>query len=196
MHVKGLEIPGLDPRGVKSMGFNYVTSNIGASHCYGYATQEVYSTTFPRKVDRFAEEENTDIVILNQDFTAMAEVGIVCNFSTGWGWFPQIFSKMLVAATGIDQFADIQYLRRVGERIINLERAFNVREGFGRKQDTLPQRMLTEPLHTGGALGEGQMIRAQDKFLDQYYEARRWTSKGVPSREKLNELGLSYVLKN
>ena len=63
---------------------------------------------------------------------------------------------MLTAATGIKKFADMQYLAQVGERIVNLERAYNVRAGFNRKHDTLPERFLTEPLHTMGAEGEGE----------------------------------------
>lgn len=196
MHVKGLELPGYEPRGAKSMGFNYATASIGASHCYGYARQEVFGVPVPRRVDRFAEEENADIVVYNQDSRAMSEVGIVCTFATGWEWFSRLFGKMLVATTGVDQFADSDYLRQVGEKITNLERAFNVREGFSRKQDTLPQRMLSEPLHTRGAPGEGEMVRAMDKFLDRYYQARGWTEKGIPSRQKLNELGLNYVVKD
>ena len=85
---------------------------------------------------------------------------------------------------------------RVGERIVNLERAFIVREGFGRKQDTLPQRILSESLHTRGAPGEGQMMRNLDKFLDRYYAIRGWTPQGVPSPEKLKELGLGYAIED
>jgi aldehyde:ferredoxin oxidoreductase len=105
-----------------------------------------------------------------------------------------LFGKLLTAARGIDQFSDNDYLWKVGERILNLERAFNVREGFGRKEDTLPQRMLTEPLHTREAPGEGQIVRNQDKFLDNYYWLRGWTKAGFPSPEKLKELGLDFVL--
>jgi aldehyde:ferredoxin oxidoreductase len=82
-------------------------------------------------------------------------------------------------------------LQQVGERIYTMERLFNIREGFGRKQDTLPQRMLTEPIHTREAPGEGQIVRNQDKFLDRYYEIRGWTKEGVPSSEKLKELGIN-----
>jgi len=196
MHIKGLELPGYEPRGAKSMGFNYATASIGASHCYGYARQEIFGATIPREVDRFAEEENVDIVVYNQNFRAMIEVGICCTFSSGWKWFPLLFGRMLAAATGINQFADSEYLWKVAERVINLERAFNVREGYSRKEDTLPQRMLTEPLHTGEAPGEGQMIRDQDKFLDKYYLVRGWTQEGIPSRQKLGELGLDYVVKD
>jgi aldehyde:ferredoxin oxidoreductase len=103
---------------------------------------------------------------------------------------------MLIAASGIDQIADSGYLQIVGERIVNLERSFNVRNGFRREHDTFPQRILKEPLHTRGAPGEGQMIRALDKFLDRYYKMRGWTPEGIPSSQKLNELGLSFVLKD
>jgi aldehyde:ferredoxin oxidoreductase len=196
IHVKGLELPAYEPRGAKSMGFNYATASIGASHCYGYATQEIFGADMPREVDRFAEEENADIVIYNQDQRTMCEVGIACTFSMRWGWFPDIFCKMLSAATGVEQFADVDYLWKVGARIVNLERAFNVREGFSRKHDILPQRMLSEPLHTGDAPGEGQMVRHMDEFLDRYYQERGWTQKGVPSSQKLKELGLDYVLED
>ena len=194
MHVKGLEMPAYAPRGAKSQGFNYVTSNIGASHNYGYARQEVFGAVIPREVDRFAEEENADIVVYNQNHTAFKEVGVVCEFTGGWGWFPEIFGKMLAAATGVEQFADIDYLKRVGERIVNLERVFNVREDFNRKQDTLPRRIRSEPLLTRGAPGDGKMVGNLDKFLDRYYQIRGWTKEGVPSSQKLNELGLGYVL--
>ena len=194
MHIKGLELPAYEPRGAKSQGFNYVTSNIGASHCYGYAGQEVFGGVMPRPVDRFAEAENADIVIHNQNETAKNEIGIACGFSGGWGWIPDLFGKMLTAVRGIDQFADNDYLKRAGERIYNLERMFNVREGFNRQQDTLPQRMRTEPLLTRGAPGEGQIVRNQDEFLDRYYQLRGWTKDGIPSSGKLKELGLGYAV--
>lgn len=194
IHVKGLELPAYEPRGAKSQGFNYATSNIGASHNYGYARQELFGLPEPREVDRFAETENADIVIYNQNRTAMIELGVVCSFSSVWGWLPAVFGKMLVAVTGISQFADLDYLYHVGERIVNLERAFNVREGFNRKQDTLPVRLTREPLITKGAPGNGQIVRELDKFLDRYYQLRGWTKQGIPSSQKLIELNLDYVL--
>ena len=196
IHVKGLEPPAYEPRGAKCLGFNYATSNIGASHGYGYAPQEVFGSPIPRPVDRFAEEENADIVIYNQNSRATGEVGICCSFAGLWGWIPQLLHKMLFAATGIDQIADPGYLRSLGDRIVNLERAMNVRNGFRREHDRLPERFLKEPLHTGTAPGEGQMIRAMDKFLERYYQLRGWTSEGIPSSQKLNDLGLSFVLKD
>ena len=195
MHTKGMELPAYEPRGAKSQGFNYATSNIGGSHCYGYAGQEIFGVTVPRQVNRFAEAENADIVIYNQNATGMGEVGIVCSFARAWGWFPQVYGKLLAAATGVERFADPGYLFKVGERIVNLERAFNVREGFGRKDDRLPDRILNEPLHTYGAPGEGEMVKEMEKFLDRYYELRGWAKNGVPTREKLEDLGLGQIVK-
>jgi aldehyde:ferredoxin oxidoreductase len=88
------------------------------------------------------------------------------------------------------------YLNKAGERAWNLDRAFNVRDGFDRRHDTLPQRVQTEPLQTGKADGEGQIVRALETFLDEYYWLRGWTEAGIPSREKLQELGLEYVVKD
>jgi len=195
IHVKGLELPAYEPRGAKSQGYNYVTANIGANHCYGYAAQDIFGAPFPRPTDRFSEE-NADVVIFNQDGTASKETGIVCGFSGGWGWADELFGKLLAAARGVKDFEDKDYINKVGERMFNLERAFNVREGFDRKQDTLPKRMLTEPLHTRKAPGEGQIVSHQDEFLDKYYSLRGWSKEGIPTPEKLKEIGLDFVLKD
>jgi len=195
MNVKGLEMPGYEPRGAKSQGYSYATSNIGGGHNYGYASQEIFGTPIPRQVDRFAEEENADITIYNQNNGAVQDIGINCVFTSGWGWFPHIYGKMLAAATGIGQCADPRYLFKIGERIVNLERAFNVREGFSRKDDYLPERLRSEPLDTRGMPGDGQMIREHDEFLDRYYQLRGWTKDGIPTPEKLNELGLGHAIK-
>ncbi len=193
IHAKSMELPAYEPRGAKSQGFNYATSNIGGSHCYGYAHQEIFGATIPRAVNRFAEAENADIVIGNQNTAAVAEVGVVCSFARAWGWFPQIYGKLLAAATGVERFADPAYLFKAGERIVNLERAFNVREGFSRKDDRLPDRIMSEPLRTLGAPGEGEMVREMEKFLDRYYQLRGWTKDGVPTAQKLEELGLGQI---
>jgi aldehyde:ferredoxin oxidoreductase len=193
IQVKGLELPAYEPRGAKSQGYNYATASIGASHCYGYAAQDIFGAPFPHPTDRFSEE-NADVVIFNQDSSAFKETGVICAFAGGWGWVPGLFGKMLKAARGIDVLADNAYLNKAGERLFNLERAFNVREGFGRKDDSLPIRMRTEPLHTRKAKGEGQMVSHQDEFLDKYYTLRGWTKEGIPTPEKLKALGLDFAL--
>ena len=193
IHVKGLELPAYEPRGAKTMGYNYATASIGASHCYGYAAQDIWGAPVPRLTNRFEEVENADVVIYNQDETANKETGIICGFAGGWGWVPDLFGKMLTAARGMDEYTDNDHLRLVGERIVNVERLINLREGLSRQDDTLPKRMRTEPLHTGEAEGEGQIVRHQDEFLDRYYELRGWSKEGVPTSEKLKTLGLDNI---
>ena len=194
MHVKGLEIPAYEPRGAKSQGYNYATASVGASHCYGYAAQDIFGAPFPHPTDRF-DEGNADIVIFNQNSTASNECGVICAFAGGWGW-AQLYGKLLAAARGIDKFKDDAYLAQVGDRMFNLERAFNLREGFGRKDDYLPERIRTEPLHTREAEGEGQMVSHSDAFLDKYYDLRGWTKQGAPTEKKLKELRLDAVIKD
>jgi aldehyde:ferredoxin oxidoreductase len=191
INVKGLELPAYEPRGAKSQGYNYATASIGASHCYGYAAQDIFGAPFPHPTDRF-DEGNADVVIFNQDGTAWRECGIACGFSGGWGW-THLFGKMAAAARGIKKYDDESYLPVVGDRMFTLERAFNIREGFGRKHDTLPKRILTEPLHTIDAKGEGQIVGHRDEFLDKYYQLRGWTKEGVPTAGKLKELNLDFV---
>ena len=193
IHVKGLELPAYEPRGAKSQGYNYVTASIGANHCYGYSGQDIFGAPVPRPTDRFSEE-NADIVIYNQNGTAYRETGIACGFSGNWDWVPQFFGRMLAAARGIREFEDNDYLWKVGDRIFTMERVFNIREGFSRKHDTLPRRMLTEPLITRGAPGNGQIVSQQDRFLDRYYQLRGWGKEGIPSSTKLNALGLGFLL--
>jgi aldehyde:ferredoxin oxidoreductase len=197
MQVKGLELAGYEPRGLKATGFGYATSTIGASHTNGSLAFQEWGMPVPRAVDRFTEEDKADIVIFNQHQSAMAEIGVLCSFSRGWGdWHHRLYGKMLVSATGIKEFDNKGYLIQIGERIFNLERAYNIRAGFDRRHDTLPERFLTEPLHTMGAGGEGEMVRALDKFLDEYYDQRGWTAGGIPSESKLEELGLKHVVKD
>ncbi len=83
----------------------------------------------------------------------------------------------------------------VGERIYNLERVFNIREGFTRKDDTFPLRITTEPLRNAGP-AEGQVLRKPEALLDEYYRFRGWDENGVPTRAKLAELGLEEIIKD
>ncbi len=189
IHVKGLELPAYEPRGAKTQGYNYATASIGASHCYGYSGQDIFGSPIPKPTDRFAEDY-PDVVIFNQNGTAFKETGINCTFSGTWGWTQTHLAPMLAAARGMEKLNDNAHLDTVGDRIINLERLFNLREGKGRNDDYLPKRLRTEPLMTRGAAGEGQMVSRHDEFLDNYYELRGWSKEGVPLPEKLKELGI------
>jgi aldehyde:ferredoxin oxidoreductase len=188
MHVKGLELPAYEPRSIKGYGLSYATSNIGGSHMYGRPRQELYGTSDPRPVDQFADEGKGDIIALVQKNQAAEEVAIVCTFGNS-GLSSSLLGDLLAAGSGYEEFRDPAYLATVGERIVCLERCFNVREGFDRKEDTLPQRMFTEPLLNAGP-ATGQMIRKMDTLLDEYYQALGYNERGIPTLQRLEQLGL------
>lgn len=190
MQVKGLEIPAYEPRAIKGYGLIFATSNIGASHMYGRPREE-----FVGKKDRFADEGKGEDIARNQKAQAVEDSVIQCSFGAATGFTPELHSEFLVAATGFNEFGDPIYLDKIGERIICLERLFNVREGFSRKDDTLPARMLTEPLKNAGP-ATGQVIRKLDTLLDEYYDAFGYTRQGIPSIEKLSQIGLEWLVKD
>jgi len=100
-------------------------------------------------------------------------------------------ASLMEAITGLNLTPDDVYA--VGERVNNLARAFNIREGFTRADDTFPERLMTEPLKDGAS--KGQLISKEDlnRMLDEYYTEREWDLKGTPTRKKLEKLGLGYV---
>jgi len=187
MHVKGIELPGYEPRAVKGFGLSYAVSNCGGIHTYGRPGLEL-----SRTVDPLAEEGKGKLVASAQKQYAIADCVLECPFGNA-GLTPELRNQLLVAATGIEEFGDPAYLEKVGERIVCLERAFNVREGFGRKDDTLPSRFLTEPLENAGS-ATGQTVQQLDTMLDEYYDAAGYTRQGIPTAQKLNELGLGGVI--
>ncbi|MEI6128073.1 MAG: aldehyde ferredoxin oxidoreductase family protein, partial [Pseudomonadota bacterium] len=135
MQVKGLELAGYDPRGLKGLALNYATAAFGASHCVGQCPQEVMGTG---PSHRFVVEGKGALCKMNQDKVASFETGIVCIFPMQFNLIDfKALAEMLYAVTGIEAFGSVDYIRQVGERIWNMERAFNVREGFSRKDDKL-----------------------------------------------------------
>jgi aldehyde:ferredoxin oxidoreductase len=99
--------------------------------------------------------------------------------------FVKLIARMMTAITGIEFVP--QNLHVAGERIWNLERLYNLREGFTNKDDTLPIRLMEEPLKSGAAKGRVVNLAPQ---LEEYYRYRSWDSNGVPKKEKLKQLGL------
>jgi len=194
IQVKGLELPAYDPRGAKSHGLNLLTANIGADHNTGYAPQEIFGAPVPREVDRLAAEGKGELTKWNQDSTAFLETGILCSFMPSMGMVsPETYGKLISAATGIKDFADPDLLWKIGEKITNLERMFNVREGFGRKDDSFPRRLKEESVPEGPSAGS---VFEEDAMLDDYYKERGWDVKtGIPTKEKLEELGLVFTMK-
>jgi aldehyde:ferredoxin oxidoreductase len=196
MHVKGLELPAYDVRGAKAHGLGYATSFTGADHCRGYAFQEIFGTPVPREVDRFAVEGKGELTKWNQDIrTATTDAPTMCAFLLDMAVVDiatENTAALMEAVTGLKLTPE--KVMQVGERINNLARAFNVREGFTRADDTLPERLLTEPLKAGASKGHFISRAELAQMLDEYYAARGWDVKtGAPTSEKLSELGLDYV---
>lgn len=191
IHCKGLELPAYDPRAAKVHGLSMATSNIGGSHMYGYARQEISGKADPRPIDRFSDQGNGDVAAYNQIDKAIEETGILCNFADS-GMTRELLGKLLAAGTGFEELEDLAQLRLVGERIVCLERCFNVREGFSRRDDSLPDRMLKEPLPNAGP-ATGETVRNLNGLLDEYYEYLGYTREGIPSRATLDRLGLTNV---
>jgi aldehyde:ferredoxin oxidoreductase len=196
MHVKGLELPGYDVRALKAHGLGYATAYTGADHCRSYAFQEVFGVPVPWQVDRFAIEDKGKLTIWNQDVrTATLDCAPMCAFLLDMA-VPatacQNTATLMEAVTGL-AFTPEEVLK-VGERVNNLAKAFNVREGFTRADDTLPERLMTEPLKAGASKGHVISREDLDKMLDEYYSLRGWdVETGTPTRAKLTDLRLAYI---
>jgi len=190
IHIKGLELPAYEPRAVKGYGLILATSNIGASHMYGRPRDELAG-----KKDKLTEVDKGKDAATAESTQATQDSVIQCSFTPVTGLNAEQRSQLLVAATGFKEFGDPSYVEKVGERTLCLERCFNVREGFDRKDDVLPKRMRTEPLKNAGP-ATGQIFKNLDGLLDEYYDTLGYSRKGIPTPEKLNELGLGGVAKD
>lgn len=196
MHIKGLELPAYDVRGAKAHGLNYATAFTGADHCRGYAFQEIFGIPVPWEVDRFAIEGKGKLTKWNQDVrAATTDCPTMCGFILDTA-LPatacQNTATLMEAVTGLEFTPE--EVEKVGERLNNLAKSFNVREGFTRADDVFPERLMTEPLKDGASKGQKIGKDDLDKMLDEYYSARGWeVATGVPKREKLVELGLEYA---
>lgn len=194
IQVKGLELPAYDVRGFKAHGLNYATCYTGADHNKGYSIQEVFGTPVPHPVERLDLEGKGKLTKFNQDFAGLFDTLTFCEFPAIFipDIFQEVAAEMLTGATGLTFSA--QDMWDVGERLNNLCRMFNLREGFSRKDDTLPARLMTEPLKFGLSKGEKISQEDLDFMLDEYYAARGWTKDGTPTPEKLAELQLDFAI--
>lgn len=191
---KKLEFPGYDPRGAKGMGLLYATSNIGASHMAGdVAYSEVFGVPLP--TEGKAIDDKPRLVKLFEDAFAVIDATGLCVFlSVRYMFGPDLtlpadpITSVMNYATGADYTAGS--LMKAGERIFNLERLFLLRSGFTAADDTLPKRMLEEPMPEGPA--KGQVVEL-DKMLPEFYDLRGWDRQGVPTQEKLKDLGLEVA---
>jgi aldehyde:ferredoxin oxidoreductase len=187
MSAKGLEMPAYDPRGLQGQGLLYATSNRGGCHMRGNMIGlEVLG--LPKLIDRFQVQGKSSFVILNQNSNAAIDSLVVCKF-TNMGVADEYFARVLSAVTGV-QYATTDMIK-VGERVWNLERLYNNREGFTAKDDTLPPRLLTEAPVDGPSMG---WVSKLEPMLKEYYRGRGWDENGMPTQKKLTELGLAELV--
>jgi len=182
--VKGLEVAGHSARGLRGMSLSYSTSTRGGSHHDGRPN---YATADPDP----GFEPQPKYIQRNQYFTAIGDSLIVCRFIAERGLGTPLnddIAKIVGYVTGWD--ITLAELEKIGERIYNLERLINIKRGVSRKDDILPYRVMNEPIPDGPVKGRYCPKEDLDAMLDTYYKLRGWTREGIPTDEKLAELGL------
>jgi aldehyde:ferredoxin oxidoreductase len=186
MVVRGQELPAYDPRGAKGHGLAYATSNRGGCHLRAYIiSPEILG--LPQLVDRFATAGKAKWVKHFQDVFATLDSLVVCKFVT-FSYWNDVLAAQLSAVTGWD--VSVDEFDVIGERIYNAERAFNILAfGDGEEYDTLPKRLLEEPMPEGPAKGHVVELKP---MLEEYYQLRGWI-KGRPTRATLEKLGLKWL---
>ncbi len=204
IHVKGMEVSGQDGRSHQSVGLTHAVAVRGADHLRSLSSLdeldfkptiiERYGKAKAKAIgDRLSMKYKGILVKDMEDLYAIVDALITCKYGTMW---PPIFylddySKLLPAVTGIEEFARIEEVRAAAERIVNLKRAFNARLGLDRKDDTLPDRFLKEPMPRGP--GKGKVVDLKP-MLDEYYRERGWDVRtGLQKQDTLERLGLADV---
>ncbi|MFW9794414.1 MAG: aldehyde ferredoxin oxidoreductase C-terminal domain-containing protein, partial [Candidatus Thorarchaeota archaeon] len=195
MHVKGLELPGYDSRAAKVTGLAYATANRGGDHITAYIEGPAF-LAMPFMIveeadvgDPLQEIPETALVVKNfEDALGNFDAIGGCKFM-GMVLTTQDWAKLMSTLMGYEMTAE--EFQKTGERIYNLERAYILREGFTRADDTLPPRLLEDPLPEGPA--EGHVVNLE-VLLDAYYNYRGWDNQGRPTKEKLRELELEWLI--
>ncbi|MEM2116123.1 MAG: aldehyde ferredoxin oxidoreductase family protein [Thermoplasmata archaeon] len=192
MEVKGLEPPAYDIRGIKGMALAEAVAFRGACH----NTASIYTTELVGKwwkfenVDRFNSKAKGYEVKIHEDLMMIYDNLGICQFTSNI-FYDEDLLEPIRAFTGFNM--TLSELMVIGERTYNVARAFNVREGFSRKDDYLPERVLKDPIPKG--VSKGSFVRKEelDSMLDEYYQARGWSMDGIPTKAKLHELELDDI---
>ena len=190
MQVKGLEMPGYEPRSLKTMALGLAVSTRGACHNRSSA----YEADFSARVNRLeVDDERGHITADGEDFSALLDSLIWCKFlRKAFDDLYEESAEILSHITGWDVGAN--ELQIAGERINNLKKQFNIREGWTRKDDTLPPRVFDEVLPTGVVEGVGLSRDDLDMMVDGYYRARGWQDTGAIPDAKLRRLELADIV--
>ena len=183
MTAKKLEMPAYEPRAVQGMGLEYATSNRGGCHVRGFTVgAEVFGSPF--RMDKNATEGKAAFLLTAQNRTAALDSTGCCTMSGAMG--PDGYADFMTAVTGIPY--DVAAFMQAGERIWNQERLWNLKAGLTEADDTLPPRMLHEPIPSGPSKGA---VNKLPEMLPEYYSLRGWDAHGVPTPDKLAELALT-----
>ena len=185
IHSKGCEYPAYDPRGSIGMALAYATSDRGADHNRAWpVASDAYGDGDP-----WSTEGKAGLCKDDQTLKSFKWCMIFCDF---YGVTPENMAMYYTAVTGLP--ADADWLNALGVRVWNLVRVFNIREGMSRKDDTMPDRMATEPLTSGKT--EGKVVPKADfeKMLDEYYALWGWDEQGRPTKKTLEDAGLSDII--
>lgn len=184
MQVKGQELPTYEPRGIKGMGLTYAISPRGAHHMIAPTMGAEAAGDGGRRLEYRGKAA---LVREMQLLMAVVDSLALCSsMRFALGLKEQLELYRAVTGLALDEAA----ARLKAERIVNLERLFNLREGFDRKDDRLPPRMLKEPMPSGPS--QGQVVELEP-MLDEYYDLMGWDRQGRPTKEKLAQLGLEHV---
>jgi aldehyde:ferredoxin oxidoreductase len=190
INVKGLELPGHSIRGYKGMSLGYAVSNRGGSHQDMRHIPERKGDFDRRSIDGKEQlvSDITSTTVIRDSYTYCAFIeGII-----GMVGLNQKHADIINAFCGFD--FDLQTLKDISERIWNLERCFNVREGMDRKDDAIPERFLSEPISEGPSKGMYTPQKELDNMLDQYYKLRGWNERGVPLPGTIKRLALDDIV--
>ncbi len=183
MSVKKQELPAYDPRGVQGHGLSYATSNRGGCHVRGYLiSPEILGS--PEKLDPQALDGKPEWVKAFQDLTSLIDASGLCLFTSFALGAPE-YAALLNAALGENWSPED--IVKIGERIWNMEKKYNLAAGMDPAADTLPERLLKDPAPSGPNKGHVHQLA---KLLPKYYAVRGWDEKGIPSKAKLTELSI------
>lgn len=172
LEVKGLEYPQYEPRGSWGMSLAYAVSDRGACHMRAYApNEEVFAASIPP----YTAEGKGEMVFRLGQANAVKFSLCICDF---WATLDyEIMAELMTLVTGKEWTADD--MKHVGTRVLNIARAFNQREGFSAKDDTIPRRMVNEALTTGAAAGQKIPMEAFEDMKQQYYAVLGWDADGM-----------------
>jgi aldehyde:ferredoxin oxidoreductase len=192
IHVKGLELPGHDPRAFNSMAVGYATSNRGACHVQGGSYFFEKSVIMPelgynKPLDRLGTEGKGKLNVDSQNIMSLMDSLKLCKFILYGGATLTDILEWINDVVGWEMTLD--ELMEAGNRIFNLKRMYNVRCGISKKDDTLPERILKQPRNDTGT---GNNLPPLEKMLNEYYEHRGWDFEGIPKNETITNLGLFW----